>query len=47
MGLNALRFLGFIGADDQPDPKHRNRERLVAFYETQGGTKPRWFEPLG
>jgi predicted TIM-barrel fold metal-dependent hydrolase len=46
MGLNALRFLGLVGTDDAPDVNNKNRQRLLAFYESQNGLKPRWFEPL-
>ncbi len=37
MGRNALRYLGFNGADDEPDFGNRNRQRLEAFY----GDRPR------
>lgn len=32
MGRNGLRFLGFTGDDDEPDPTNQNRQRLVAFH---------------
>jgi hypothetical protein len=32
MGNNALRWLGIVGHDDQPDLKNANRKRLLAFY---------------
>lgn len=32
MGANALRWLGFTGENDEPDPANRNRRRLVDFY---------------
>jgi len=33
MGLNALRFLGLTGEDDQPDTASASYRRLVAFYD--------------
>ncbi len=40
MGRNALRFLGFTGADDEPDFANRNRRRFVAFHG--GHPTPPW-----
>ena len=40
MGRNALRFLGFTGDDDGPDPTNLNRRRYVAFHGTH--PTPAW-----
>lgn len=40
MGTNALRWLGIVGEDDQPDRSNANRDRLVKFYG--GNQRPEW-----
>lgn len=44
MGTNALRFLGILGDDGQPDGENRNRRRLLAFYAAEGVTPPEWMK---
>jgi predicted TIM-barrel fold metal-dependent hydrolase len=36
LGRNALRWLGLVDEDGEPDPKNANRQRLLDFY----GTRP-------
>ncbi len=43
MGLNALRWLGFIDDADELDLQNRNRSRLVDFYGPH--PTPRWLAP--
>jgi predicted TIM-barrel fold metal-dependent hydrolase len=40
LGGNALRWLGIVGEDDQPDPANENRKRLVDFYGSH--PRPAW-----
>jgi predicted TIM-barrel fold metal-dependent hydrolase len=40
MGANALRWLGITGDSDEPLIGNRNRQRLVAFYDSKA--RPDW-----